>query len=124
MSGNKYFLDTNIFLYLIGKDLELAKFPEDKDIYTSFITRLELLSYPSISLSEENVIKTILDDCQIIQANQEIQDLTIVLKRKYGLKLPDAIIAASAYYFNIPLITADKGFRLINEVSLILYEIE
>ena len=123
MSGNKYFLDTNIFLYLIGKDLELAKFLEDKDIYTSFITRMELLSYPSISLSEEKVIKTILDDCQIIQANQEIQDLTIELRRKYSMKLPDAIIAASAHYFNIPLITADKGFRSINEVSIILYEI-
>ena len=123
MNGNKYFLDTNIFLYLIGKDLELAKFLEDKDIYTSFITRMELLSYPTISSSEEIVIKTILEDCQIIQASEEIQDLAIELRKQYSLKLPDAIIAASAYYFNIPLITADKGFRNIHEVSIILYEV-
>ena len=85
MNGNKYFVDTNFFLYLLGKDLELAKFLEDKDIYTSFITRMELLSYPTISTAEENVIKTILGDCQIIQASEEIQDLAIELRRQYSM---------------------------------------
>jgi predicted nucleic acid-binding protein len=45
------------------------------------------------------------------------------LKKKYSIKLPDAIIAATAIWYKIPLITADKGFEKIEELELILLEI-
>ena len=42
--------------------------------------------------------------------------------KKYNLKLPDAIIAATAKYINCPLITADKDFEKIEDSTIILYE--
>jgi predicted nucleic acid-binding protein len=45
------------------------------------------------------------------------------LKRKYHIKLPDAVIAATCLVFDIPLVTADKGFSKISELDLILIEI-
>lgn len=45
MNGNKVFVDTNIILYLLGGDSTIAELLNGKQIYISFITQLELLSY-------------------------------------------------------------------------------
>ncbi len=38
------------------------------------------------------------------------------------MKLPDCIVAASALYLDLPIITADKDFKKIKELNLMLYE--
>ena len=40
------------------------------------------------------------------------------------MKTADAIIAASAIYLNLPLVTADKGFKKIKELDLQLLELK
>ncbi len=45
-----------------------------------------------------------------------VKEKHIEVKRKYHLKLPDAIIAASAIAFDMPLITSDKQFKTISEL--------
>jgi len=45
------------------------------------------------------------------------------LKKKYSIKLSDAIIAASCLVYDIPLVTADKGFSKIKELDLVLIEL-
>ena len=123
MNGNKLFLDSNILLYFLYGDNDVIEIIFDKDVVISFITELELLSFPKLSRDEENNIKELLKNCQLINLNEEIKSLTIELKRKYKLKLPDAIIAATAYYLNLPLITADKQFKQVEELEIILYEV-
>lgn len=41
-------------------------------------------------------------------------------RKHYKIKLPDAIIAATAIVNQIPLITADKVFEQIKELNLVL----
>ena len=43
--------------------------------------------------------------------------------QKFVVKLPDAIIAATALYLDLPLLTADTGFQKIQDLKLILLEI-
>ncbi|MEO9070495.1 MAG: PIN domain-containing protein [Ginsengibacter sp.] len=62
-------------------------------------------------------------DCLIISLNNNIKKEYIELRKKYHLKLADAIIAATAIALNIPLITADKQFASVIELNLIQYEI-
>jgi predicted nucleic acid-binding protein len=50
-----------------------------------------------------------------------IKEKYLLIKRAYTIKLPDAIIAASALAFDMPLITADFGFQKINELKVILH---
>ncbi|WP_421942417.1 PIN domain-containing protein [Pedobacter sp.] len=45
------------------------------------------------------------------------------LKRKYNIKIPDAIIAATSILLKIPLITADKGFMKIKKIDCVILEI-
>lgn len=123
MSGNKLFLDTNIILYFLGNDPDVVKALEESEVVVSFISELELLSYPKISETEEAQIRGFLDSTQLVDINQEIKEISIDLKRKYKLKLPDAIIAASSYYFNLPLFTADSDFSKVVELDVIRFDV-
>lgn len=49
--------------------------------------------------------------------------LTIKYRKAYKLKLPDSIIAATSSYLDIPLITADVGFKRIEELNLFFCEL-
>ncbi|WP_224994302.1 PIN domain-containing protein [Cesiribacter sp. SM1] len=53
-----------------------------------------------------------------------IQENMIELMRKYKLKLPDAVVAATAILYQFPLLTSDTGFEKINcaGFELILYD--
>ena len=124
MNGNRLFVDTNILLYYLKGNDEVVELIADKDLTISFITELELLSFPKLTAETENQIKGLLNNCTIVDVKQEIKEITIELRRKHRLKLPDAIIAASAYFHKLPLITADKEFQKLDEMNIILYENE
>ncbi|MHB2227148.1 PIN domain-containing protein [Calditrichota bacterium LG24] len=54
--------------------------------------------------------------------NSKIKEIAMDIRNKKRLKLPDAINAATALYLNIPLITADKEFDVLEEPQVILYK--
>ena len=121
MSGNSLFLDTNIVLYLLGGDRTLIPLLEGQQLYVSFITQLELLSYKGLTESDSNKITEFLSECVVIDLNEPIKDIAIRLRKEYGLKLPDSIIISTAIYLNIPLISSDKEFSKVKQADLILY---
>lgn len=55
--------------------------------------------------------------------NQEVKRMAIELRREQSIKLPDAIVASTALLYNIPLITADKDFKKIEGIDLLLVSI-
>ncbi len=122
MNGNNILIDTNIAIYLLGGDRSLAEVLNGKKIYVSFITQLELLGYSGISEKQKHQIENMLDYCVVIDINNRIKSEVLKLKKNYSIKLPDCIIAATALYLDLPLITSDKGFNKIDELNLMLYE--
>jgi predicted nucleic acid-binding protein len=122
MSGNKFLLDTNAVLYILGGDEVLAELLNDERLYISIITEMELLSYKSITVTEKQLIKNFLADFIVVNINDEIRDQTIEIKKHSNLKLPDSIIAATAIILNIPFVTSDKQFRTITNLNLVYYE--
>lgn len=123
MNGNRLFVDTNIVLYFLKGDPELVDLISDKELVISVITEIELLCFPQITTENEKQIKNLLKDCIVLDLKQEIKDLTIEFRKKYKIKLPDAIIAASAYFQKIPLLTSDKDFKQIEEMDILIYEL-
>ena len=123
MSGNNYLIDTNIVLYLLSGDQTLANILTGGKVHLSEITEIELLSYPDISTQEEARINTFLTDVIIIQLNEQIKAHTIKLRRTYRLKLPDAMIAATAQHMDLPLLSADKRLEKVEEITFFLYEL-
>jgi predicted nucleic acid-binding protein len=81
-----------------------------------------LLGHKSITEREVEWLEMFLEQCNILDFNAGIGDIVIDLRRKYSIKLPDAIIAATAIFLNIPLISADKHFEKIIELTFVLYQ--
>ena len=51
-----------------------------------------------------------------------VKEEAIRIRKIYGTKLPDAIVAATAIVNNLTLLTADKGFNKIKELNMILLQ--
>ena len=102
MNGNKILLDTNIILYLLEGNQELANLLNGMELQISVISEIELLGYQNISKEEMLKVKLFLDECQIIPLHNEIKDNCIELKQKHKIKTPDAIVASTATYLNMP----------------------
>lgn len=122
MSGTNILLDTNAVLYLLGGKLQTATLPNG-EFFISFVTELELLSYPNLSKSEEVKIKDFLDSVDIIELSPEIKEETVRLRKNYKIKLPDAIICGTALFINASLLTFDRSFKKIEEITLFYAEL-
>ena len=122
MSGDKYLLDTNIILYILSGSETIARHLNQKIFYISVISEIELLGYKALSLKQEKSIKDFISNFRIISIDEAIKNESIALRKKYSLKLPDCIVAATAITLNLTFITSDKQFRQVNNLLLELYE--
>ena len=104
-----FIADTNFLIYIHEGNNIVEPFLE-YNFGISFISEIELLGFKGLSKSDETKLTKLINDCFLIEWNTRIKAQTIQLKRKYHLKLPDAIIAATGLVYEIPLVTADKGF--------------
>ncbi|MDZ4810285.1 MAG: PIN domain-containing protein [Bacteroidota bacterium] len=121
--GKKFWLILIYFLYLLKGNDTLEEMLQGKNIYVSFITELELIGFKTITAKEEKQIESLLSECLIVSLNDSIKEKYVEIRRKYSLKLADAIIAATAIVSGTPLITSDKQFKTIKELKLITYEV-
>ncbi len=121
MNGNRFILDTNIIIYILSGDRIIANYLYQKILYTSIICEIELFSSKSLTSKEEKQIKSFLQEFTIISIDQSIKDLAILLRKKYSLKIPDSIIAATSISLEIPLVTSDKGFKPISRLQIDFY---
>lgn len=122
MSGNKFLLDTNAVLYILGGDRVLAELLFGEKLYVSIITEMELLSFKNSTVKEENQIKKFLKDFTIVNISDAIRDKAIEIKKNTHLKLPDSIISATSIILDIPLLTSDKQIKTVTNLNLFFYE--
>jgi len=122
MNGNNILLDTNIVLYLLNGEDTLIPLLEEKNLFLSFITQLELLSARYLNPDDISNIKLFISECTVIDITQGIKDYTISLRQNNSLKLPNSIIAATSLWLNMPLITADSDFKNVEPLDLIYFE--
>lgn len=106
MSGNKLLLDTNILIYLSKKEIALESFAKSDDLIgISVITYMEALGFPFQNKPEEEIIVALCDNLKVFQLSDEIISLVISLRKEGKIKLPDAIILATAMVNNLQFIT-------------------
>ncbi len=122
MSGNNLLVDTNIIVYAL-KGLAHVKPYFDTEPFISVITEMEILGVKEISETEINIRETAIEFCSSIPFTNKIKNKAILIKRQIKIPLPDAIIAATAIEEGLILVTADKGFKRIKDLQLILIEV-
>ena len=96
-----FIADTNLLVYIHEGNEIIAPFL-NYDFGISFISEVELLGYNKITKAEDSKLRQLLSDCFCIEWNSKIKEQTIQLKRKYSIKLPDAIIASTSIVGSIP----------------------
>lgn len=100
MSGVEFLLDTNIVIGLLkgyepAVSVAEASRMELGRAAISQITRMELLSFNSLSEQEESEIRAFISCCQVLMLDEVIEARAIQLRRSGALKLPAAIVAST-----------------------------
>jgi predicted nucleic acid-binding protein len=86
----------------------------------SAITRLELLGYPGLKYEEELKINELLNAFTEIAVDSNIIDKAIFIRKGIRIKVPDAIIAATALEKNCSLVTRNiEDFKGIIDLDVI-----
>jgi len=117
-------LDSNILISYLNGEQQVIKHITDwrkagKALLISSISSAEVLSLPALTPTDMASIKDFLDDFIAIPFDNDLAEVTAVLRRNYGLLLPDAGIAATALANKVPLVTRDKNFKKIQEITVI-----
>ena len=88
----------------------------------SVITQIEFLAFSGLSNEDKRLFSQFLQRIDVIELapkQNELIDLIIKLRQQYRVKLPDAIIAATAIQYEASLVTADKQLQKIQELDVV-----
>jgi len=118
--GKNYLLDTNAILDFLGDKLPAkarAIFSQiiDDQINISVINKIELLGFSSV----EPEIIDFVSYSNVFPLDDGVVEKTIEIRRQYKIKLPDAIIAATALHFDLTLLTNDTNFEIISDLRAV-----
>lgn len=123
MSGIDYLLDTNVILGLLKSAPEtlevIQKYAVDaRGCGYSAITRMELLGFPGLQPDEEALIQDRLKSLIYLPVTLTVENEAIRVRRVHDLKLPEAIIAATALTEKAALLTHDQKLCKVMEVEV------
>lgn len=127
----KLFIDTNVFVSILNKE---NNYHESKEILksihkgkntgaTSVICIAEILSGFYSKKQNDKAERFLLNiasinNFQILDVNIQIAKETAIIRGKYRIKLPDAIIAATCKMLGFTLVTKDDEFKKIKEIRI------
>ena len=127
MNGKRYLLDTNAVIQLLAGNQSLIKMVEDSDFLAiSVISKLEFLSYPDLTEDEKNAFSELLEDLTIFDlmaSESALMQEAVAMRIDGGLKLPDAVIAATAIVNGCEVITNDAHFAHQKRVQARTYDL-
>ena len=123
MSGKIYLLDTNAVIALLRGQKGLARLLQSAEwVGISIITVLEFLAFRGLTATDESVFQELRAQINVIDIKNDddalIQSI-IAVRKSARLKLPDAIVAATAIKCGAILISQDQQFRAVRDLTLL-----
>jgi predicted nucleic acid-binding protein len=121
--GVNYLWDTNTVVYYLQQ-----QYPPNAEKFIdtilsvdfpiiSAITEIELLCWKTNTKQDELLLKKFIDEATIIELESAIKTKTADIRKVHKIKLPDAIIAATAIVFDLTLLTRNlSDFKNIKDV--------
>ena len=123
--GTRYLLDSNTVIdYIAGLLPEKAqKWLNqiiDEEINVSVITKIEVLSYSPDKEDNYQILVEFFESAAVFGLTESIVDRTIFLRQKQKIKLPDAVIAATALVNGFALVSRNsKDFKNIKGLEIV-----
>ncbi|WP_300602112.1 type II toxin-antitoxin system VapC family toxin [Niabella sp.] len=120
--GQKYLIDSNCIIdFCNGKLPAPARelfFTIEQPII-SVITQIEVLGFEIPNKKEEKLLRDFVSIAMILPLNLQVASKTIDIKKNIRIKLPDAVISATALQFNLILLTRNvSDFKNITGLKL------
>jgi predicted nucleic acid-binding protein len=120
----RYLIDSNIWLYAAAGKEEAVDFLDvavaaEWAGYTA-ISRLELFGYPDLKRGDDEKLKSLLACFTEMEVSTAVIDKAIEVRRRRRVKVPDAIIAATALLMHAKLVTRNvEDFKGIEALEVI-----
>ena len=115
MNGNGYLLDANAIIQFLKGNAELVSLLADADfIATSIIAELEYFSFPRLGEEDLQLYQAFRSRIHVYDVSSDdpmFTQLVVNARKRNGMKLPDAIIAATARANDLAILTADDHFK-------------
>ncbi len=124
MEQQQYLIDTNVVIDYLGQRLSPAAMQFlngviDEVPVISVITKIEVLGFNGAKQYMQ-LFSDFVYDSYVIALTADVVDKSIELRKVHKIKLPDAIIAASALVDNKILLTRNiNDFKRISELSVV-----
>jgi hypothetical protein len=120
MSGKRYLLDTNAIVCLLrGENALQERLQSAEWVGISILSQIEFLAFPNLSENDRRVFQEFSDGVEVVglgRTERALIDRIVSLRSQYRLKLPDAIIAATAVERDATLITDDRQLRKLSAI--------
>jgi predicted nucleic acid-binding protein len=120
-----YLLDSNVIIDILGNRIpasatsRLKTFVDD-GFFISVITKIEILGFSTGSAQLNKDYESFVDVANIYELTPAIVKQTIEIRKKVKIKLPDAIIAATALVHNLTFLTHNlSDFSKIPELDVL-----
>ena len=120
--GKGYLIDSNAVIDFFNKSLPDSgkELLSNVEPIISIITLVEIFSSNKASDDELKELKRFSEIAIIHNIDRDVALIAIELRQKYKIKLPDALIAATAIFYKLVLITRNvSDFQKIENLELI-----
>lgn len=118
-----YLLDTNTVIDFFNVRLPQTGIAllSTVEPYISVVTRIELFASASISEKEKTSLEEFVQVATIFDSiNEDIVKQTILIRQQHRVKLPDAIIAATAMVHKLTLVSRNTSdFKNIQGLTVV-----
>lgn len=119
-----FLIDTNILIYYLEGHIPLEHEAKIDNIFShsfnvSVVSKIELLGWRKYTPEQYQIALQFIRRANVIYLDNEIAEKTVSIKQIYPLKLPDAVIAATALFYDWVLVTRNtKDFELITHLKI------
>ena len=125
MNGTRYLLDTNAVIAIVKGNAELlARLNAATYVSFSIISVIEFMAFSNVSKEDKAVFEEMLAEATVIDldyADKNLLNTIVAIRQTYKLKLPDAIIAATALTYNCQLVSNDKEIIKVPHLSIVSF---
>ena len=112
MNGTRALLDSNAIIYATKRIIDAGKLLSEYDGYfVSIISFIEVYSYEFADSTEKEIADEIFKNLEIVDLDNSIAQQSIVYRKNPAkkIKLPDAVILATAHNLGAVLITNNRS---------------
>jgi predicted nucleic acid-binding protein len=111
----RWLVDSNVLIDALAglphgvRVLREARKRSEVSVIYSAITRIEVLGFPNLNEQEEAAVRRLLSEFEEVAVSNAVVERTIQIRKLVRIKIPDALIAASADTAHAIVVTRNAG---------------